>query len=463
MADKKKSWFSKLFSKGENDAPAVSDVVPMSPHSAQEMAMAAEASGDWKPDQVVLEDYIVRGELGRGGLGVVYKVEHKDSPGLFFAVKRVKVADERHRRDFIDELKTWIDLPDHPNLCACRFFRTVGDQIVIFSEYVDGGSLSDWIRQGRFHSLESILDAAIQFAWGLHAAHEWDLVHQDVKPANVLMTKDGIAKVADFGLSSGKAQIEEANLNTTEPGPQIEIQDASGQSLKVSCRGMTPTYCSPEQATGKPLSRKTDIWSYGVSVLEMFAGGVFWLNGLVADKALAEYLTGGLQKEGLPQMPPAIADILRRCLQPDPAERWTNLLGVAHVLITAFRKISGHDYPRPTPVFLRASEQNKFEHDRKISGYNDPREYLEKALNEAGHDPREAQAIISAQGVSRKAKVIADIVVFEEARQILKSLVQAGRHDLETILANLCFNEASAHETVDDYPGAFLLYCPGSA
>jgi serine/threonine protein kinase len=77
-------------------------------------------------------------------------------------------------------LQTWLDLPEHPHLVACRFFRTVGTELAIFAEYVEGGSLEHWIKERRLTQLEQILDVAIQFAWGLHAAHELGLVHQDV-------------------------------------------------------------------------------------------------------------------------------------------------------------------------------------------------------------------------------------------------------------------------------------------
>ena len=101
-------------------------------------------------------------------------------------------------------------MPEHPLLVACRFFRTVGDEVVLFAEFVEGGSLADWIRDRRLTGLEQILDAAIPFAWGLHAAHELGLVHQDVKPGNALITGDGQVKVADFGLARARATTEGA-------------------------------------------------------------------------------------------------------------------------------------------------------------------------------------------------------------------------------------------------------------
>ena len=194
---------------------------------------------DWSAGQVILDDFVVERELGEGGMGKVYLLRSR-STGQPFAVKRAFLRNEDSRRNFLAELRTWIDLPEHPHLVACRFFRTVGDEVVIFAEFVEGGSLADWIRDRRLTGLEQILDVAIQFAWGLHAAHELGLVHQDVKPGNALMTADGLVKVADFGLARARA-VAVAGTDETRPAHRRD----------VSYGGMTPAYCSPEQARGR--------------------------------------------------------------------------------------------------------------------------------------------------------------------------------------------------------------------
>src|SRR5262249_17857278 len=156
-----------------------------------------------------------------------------------------------------DELQTWIDLPGHPHLTMCCFFRTVENELVIFSEFVDGGSLATWIRDRKLTVLPQILDVAIQTAWALQAAHDAGVIHLDVKPANVLLTQDRVAKITDFGLARTRSIT-----STVATGP--------GNTILVSGRGMTPAYCSPEQAEAKPLGRPSDIWSWAVLVLEMF-------------------------------------------------------------------------------------------------------------------------------------------------------------------------------------------------
>ena len=137
---------------------------------------------------ILLNEFEVEKELGRGGMGRVYLVRSRTT-GRKFALKEALVKDNTQQKAFLAELQTWIDLPEHPNILACRFFRTVGNETLIFADYCEGGSLADWIANSNLHTLEQKLDVAIQFAWGIHALHERGLVHQDIKPGNVLMTK----------------------------------------------------------------------------------------------------------------------------------------------------------------------------------------------------------------------------------------------------------------------------------
>ena len=226
----------------------------------------------WKVGNVITTEhgviYEVIGQLGEGGMGMVYKV-HDRLSNWDLAVKCPKpeiFAKAGGKENFIREAETWVNLGEHPHIVSCRFVETLGGVPRIFAEYIDGGSLADWIRRrtlykgGPEQALQRVLDMAIQSAWGLHYAHEQGLVHQDVKPANILMTMDEIAKMTDFGLAKARAIAGEENVPRT------------GQSILVSWGGMTPAYCSPEQAARQPLNRKTDIWSWAVSVLEMFVG-----------------------------------------------------------------------------------------------------------------------------------------------------------------------------------------------
>jgi serine/threonine protein kinase len=238
----------------------------------------------------------------------------------------------------------------HPHIVSCYYVRTLGGIPRIFAEYVEGGSLADWIQQLKLYeggpekTLERILDVAIQFARGLHYAHEQGLVHQDVKPANVMMTSDGIAKVTDFGLANARALVGDVGM----PG--------GTRSILVSVGGMTPAYCSPEQAAGSPLSRKTDMWSWGLSVLEMFMAEITWQAGQVAPEVLASYLETGPVDATIPVMPLGVAELLKWCFQREPRNRPANMLEVATALQEIYQQERGHVYPRevPQPVELKA-------------------------------------------------------------------------------------------------------------
>jgi predicted Zn finger-like uncharacterized protein len=405
----------------------------------------------WSVGQVFLDDFVVERLLGAGGMGAVYLVRSRSS-GQPFALKTVlasRFADPVSRRNFLDELQTWIDLPEHPHLAACRFFRTVGDEIAIFAEYVAGGSLADWIRERKLTRLEGMLDVAIQFAWGLHAAHEHGLVHQDVKPANVLLTPEGVAKVADFGLARARAVAGER----AAAGP--------GQSVLVSAGGMTPAYCSPEQAEGRPLSRKTDVWSWGLSVLEMFTGEVTWQTGQAAPDVLEACLESGPEDARLARLPADLAEVLRRCFRQDPAGRWAKLDDAAQALWRLYREAAGKEYSRQAPAVRPSGRHATVTYDRRTVGgatWADPREWLRKAVREAGRSAAEVEALLPARQGSRRAQAIADLAAYEEARRIFERLVARGRQDLEEDLATLCMEKASVHQDCEDWPGAATLY-----
>ena len=264
----------------------------------------------WDLGAVLLGEYEIQSLLGEGGMGRVYLVVSK-STGHRYALKTCKLHGERERRHFFAELQTWINLPDHPNLVSCRFFRTIFDEIVIFSDFIDSGSLTDWIRQRRLKELHEILDVAIQFAIGLHVIHESGLVHQDVKPGNVLVTKGRVAKVSDFGLARARQVV-------SATGASIDNRNTM---LVPGVGYMTRQYASPEQAAGRPLSLKSDLWSWAVSVLEMFTGEVTWLTGQAASYVFEQYVDDGPIDKSLPAMPKTVATVLRNCFFLDPAKR----------------------------------------------------------------------------------------------------------------------------------------------
>ncbi len=419
----------------------------------------ASRSGNWNKGDIIIDDFVVVDTLGEGGMGKVYKVRSR-STGMCFAVKYAKDLSETAQRNFLAELQTWIGLPEHPNLVACRFFRTMGNDILIFAEFVPGNSLEDWIESRKLYAmyskdpkkaLERMLDIVIQFAWGQHCLHMLGLVHQDVKPANVLMTLDikkgsVRAQITDFGLARYRASRGEFNSNV-----------AAQKNLMLSCGGMTPLYCSPEQEKIQKLTFKTDIWSWAVSVLEMFSGGGFWNSGAEAGAALEEFVKSGACREGIPRMPQELVGILRECLTVDTERRLDSLGKAGEKLKEIYRREIGVEYVRDLPEPVLKSEHRNRVNDRKSKAggtWKDPRIWLEQALKAEGRELAEADRIIPQHGDSRRGQLVAELAGFDAAKHIFERLVNGGRKDLEQELATLCMEKALVHLASDDSTGA---------
>ena len=168
-----------------------------------------QAHRQWEPGKILLGEYRIEKALGHGGTGSVYLVE-RVTDRRQFAVKTLLhslLDDSKKHRQLLHELRTWMDLPEHPHIVTCRFFRTIEDRLAIFSEYIDGGSLEDWIVNRRLLRVDSILDVSIQMARGIQAAHRQGVVHEDIKPANVLMTSEGMAKITEIGRASCRERV----------------------------------------------------------------------------------------------------------------------------------------------------------------------------------------------------------------------------------------------------------------
>jgi WD40 repeat protein/serine/threonine protein kinase len=301
----------------------------------------------WNAGDVVLGLYEVKGVLGEGGMGRVYRVHHRGW-NLDLAVKAPlpSVLAAAGGADLFErEAETWVGLGLHPHVVTCYYVRRVNGLPLVFAEYVDGGSLHGAIREKRLTTVETILDVAIQLAWGLHHAHEQGLVHRDVKPANVMLTTEGDAKVTDFGLARARSTRLDAAKGA-----------ASGHTLTVEGGGGgTLAYLSPEQALGETLSRRSDAWSFGLCVLEMFLGARTWEYGLAAGEVLEAYKKDGLVAPGMPAMPEKVKDLLDRCFRQDPEERPHDTAEAAAELRAAWEAAAGRAYPRRQPKAGRGS------------------------------------------------------------------------------------------------------------
>jgi len=198
-----------------------------------------------------ISHYKIAGKLGEGGMGVVYKaidVSLDRTVALKFLAPHL-VEDQEGRERFIREAKAAAAL-DHPNICTVYEINQEQDQTFIAMACIEGQSVKDKIAE-RPLKLQETLDIAIQTAQGLQVAHEKDIVHRDIKGANLMVTPQGQVKIMDFGL----AQFAEQS-----------------RLIKTATMLGTPAYMSPEQAQRLPTDRRTDIWSLGVVIYEMVTG-----------------------------------------------------------------------------------------------------------------------------------------------------------------------------------------------
>jgi len=198
-----------------------------------------------------ISHYKIIEKLGAGGMGVVYKAEDtrlKRIVALKFLPSSI-MASETEKARFIHEAQAAAAL-NHPNICTIYEIDEVDGQAFIAMEFVEGESLKDKVNSNQL-SVSSVTDIAIQIAQGLAKAHEHGITHRDIKSANVMITKDGIAKILDFGLAklAGQSRLTK-----------------SGSTLG------TMAYMSPEQARGEEVDHRTDIWALGVVLYEMLAG-----------------------------------------------------------------------------------------------------------------------------------------------------------------------------------------------
>ena len=361
--------------------------------------MYPESTPEWQVGDVILDLYEVKSVLGEGGMGKVYRVHHKNW-NIDLAVKTPRfaiLAKAGAKEDFVREAETWVNLGLHPHTVSCYYVREIDGLPRVFAECVEGGSLADWIHNGKLYdggnkaALERILDVAIQFAWGLNYAHEQGLVHQDVKPMNVMMTPEGIVKVTDFGLAQARALA---------GGESDQEYDQTKSTVVPGAGLLTRAYASPEQFAGQPLSRKTDIWSWAVSVLEMFTGGTFWQEGRYVSDSLDDYLDNWVEEDYLPdqqkvEIPEAVAGLFQRCFQDESIDRPRDMVEVADHLQEVYHQVTGTAYSRRVPKAADAIADSLNNRALSLLDLRKKQEALELWNEALKLDPRHATSLFN--------------------------------------------------------------------
>jgi hypothetical protein len=252
--------------------------------------------------------YEILGALGAGGMGEVYRARDTElDREVAIKVLLAAVAQDPERlARFEREAKVLASL-SHQNIATLYGLEEHDRQRFLVMELAEGETLADRMQRGRLQ-IDEALEIALQITKGLEAAHEQGVVHRDLKPANVMLSPDGAVKVLDFGLAKAW-QTEEGDPDLTQ-SPTV-----TRQMTKAGVLLGTVAYMSPEQARGKRVDNRTDIWAFGCLLFEMLSGQRPYLGETVTD-TLAAVVTREPEWDRLPDAtPPAVRHLLRRCLQ----------------------------------------------------------------------------------------------------------------------------------------------------
>ncbi len=262
-----------------------------------------------------LGPYEILAPIGKGGMGEVYRARDTKL-GRDVAIKILPpevVQDDERLAQFEREAQVLASL-NHPHIAAIHGIEDVDGQPFLVLELVEGEDLAERLKRGAF-PLDEALDVSRQIAEALEEAHDKGIVHRDLKPANVKLTPEGKVKVLDFGLAKAFA---------SESGASSDLSHSPTMAREATRAGTllgTAAYMSPEQARGKPVDRRADIWAFGCVLYELLTARQPFTGKTITDVLAAivkeEPDWGALPRE----LPSPLRDLLMRCLRKDPRQR----------------------------------------------------------------------------------------------------------------------------------------------
>jgi eukaryotic-like serine/threonine-protein kinase len=261
-----------------------------------------------------LGPYEIHAPLGAGGMGEVYRArdERLEREVALKVLPQAVASDPERMARFQREAQVLASL-NHPNIASIYGLEESGGVRALVMELVEGPTLAERIKQGAL-PIDETLQITKQIAEALEAAHEKGIIHRDLKPANVKVTPDGKVKVLDFGLA--KAFAPDSGVYDISHSPTLTAE-ATREGLILG----TAAYMSPEQARGKALDKRTDIWAFGCVLFECLTGRQAFGGDTVSD-TVASILTRAPDFETLPAATPSrTRELLRRCLEKDVNHR----------------------------------------------------------------------------------------------------------------------------------------------
>ncbi len=262
-----------------------------------------------------LGPYEVTAQIGVGGMGEVYRAtDTKLDRDVAIKVLPGSLAGHPDRiARFQREAKTLASL-NHPNIAAIYGLEEADQTKALVMELVEGPTLADRIAQGAI-PVDEALPIAKQIAEALEAAHEQGIIHRDLKPANVKLRPDGVVKVLDFGLAKALEPAGASPDNSQSPTVTTQAMTRAGVILG------TPAYMSPEQARGKSVDKRSDVWAFGAVLYEMLSG-----QRVFSGSDTSEVLAGVIKSEPdwnvlLLNASPLLLMFLKQCLKKDSKQR----------------------------------------------------------------------------------------------------------------------------------------------
>jgi serine/threonine protein kinase len=301
-----------------------------------------------------LGSYEIVGALGKGGMGEVYRARDTKL-GREVAIKvlpREMSGDPERVARFEREARLLASL-QHANVASIYSFEHEEGIQFLAMELVEGKTLEDRVNEGPL-PYDEILRIAGQMAGGLEAAHERGIVHRDLKPANVMLTREGDVKILDFGL---------ARAWFGEGGDENDLANSPTITAAMTQAGMvlgTAAYMSPEQAHGRAVDRRADIWSFGCVLFELYTAKPLFLGESVSD-TLACVLRSEPDFDSLPgDIPPGIRRLLARCLTKEPRQRLQSI-GEARIVLEnhAAGIVEDVDLPAPPKPGAQAEQPRR--------------------------------------------------------------------------------------------------------
>lgn len=295
--------------------------------------------------------YRIKELLGAGGMGEVFLAEDtKLHRPVAFKVLHTEIAEDEERvRRFILEARAASAL-NHPNILTIHEIGDFENSQFIVSEYVKGNTLRERLKEGNLELLES-LEVISQIAAALQAAHEAGMVHRDIKPENIMLRKDGLVKVLDFGLAklteikSDETDLENSTLDQVRTNPGIVMG--------------TVAYMSPEQARGVTVDARTDLWSLGVALYEMLSGKLPFPGETTSDIIASILKTEVEPLENLKQEnPKKIEAICFKALAKDTNERYQTAGELLQDLRQAIKHLENENEQTATRQFNNSDERN---------------------------------------------------------------------------------------------------------